>query len=366
MTNTLVYFRNVNASGKKLCGDVQHIARDFLPEDEKHQLAIGKLFSRDFERSLHAIPMKTLVTLFEKGLYSKFAPYFIKSDIRSKQSFEKYDSSRKNYLVGCSRPIKNSRSSRVARISQSLAPYIPEMMMCLDSIYYNYSLLDSSRNENPTYEFKYDEITHEVIYNYVNVPNHDKLTDKIVISDLLIVLRKLTSIGNTLKGRNASCAKKEFKSDRDNIIYQFIVMADFLSKKYSQARIAKKEADKQAMIAKKETRIAKKEADKQAMIAKKETDKQAMIAKKETRIAKKEADKQARMAKKESDKQARIAKKEADKQAKIIEKEKIKRDKIAEKEHAKKEKDNKKKAKLIAKEAVKKSKLIFKNKSIKM
>ena len=288
MTNTLVYFRNVNASGKKLCGDVQHIARDFLPEDEKHQLAIGKLFSRDFERSLHAIPMKTLVTLFEKGLYSKFAPYFIKSDIRSKQSFEKYDSSRKNYLVGCSRPIKNSRSSRVARISQSLAPYIPEMMMCLDSIYYNYSLLDSSRNENPTYEFKYDEITHEVIYNYVNVPNHDKLTDKIVISDLLIVLRKLTSIGNTLKGRNASCAKKEFKSDRDNIIYQFIVMADFLSKKYSQARIAKKEADKQA-------KIIEKEKIKRDKIAEKEHAKKEKDNKKKAKLIAKEAVKKSKL-----------------------------------------------------------------------
>ena len=252
------------------------------------------LVSKSFlEYNLKELPQPTLVKLFVNGIYNKFINLY---------------NNRCYFGVGT-----QTETRLMININTIPSPATQFVQMNLDTLYYGFTYSNDINHPKPQYKF--DMNNNCVNMTYVPVTNHDTLTDHIRVKDFAILIRQFSELFDRTVSRSRPntykyMSNKSSINERDQILYEFVVILTYLGNKYRKINMEEKET------AKKDKEEAKDEAKKEKMEAKEKAKKEKMEAKEKAKKEKMEAKEKAKKEKMEAKDKAKKEKMEAKEKAK--------------------------------------------------
>ena len=196
---------------------LQYYVQDYVDPALKYKLMISGL-KREQKKYLaffEHIPDEMVVKLFINGLYDK-----LRGCIRPAPD--------RTYVVG-----NHGRGKRTSCTTIADSSLTTHLSLLLDTIYYGFSLSPNA-TERPTYHFS--QISDGSLSPvFIPTPGHDTLTKHINPSDLLLFVINLSCLGNKfnkpLSGPKLT-ASMSFIQARDKIIYEFLVLVQYIGFKY--------------------------------------------------------------------------------------------------------------------------------------
>ena len=271
---------------------LQYYVQDYVDPALKYKLMISGL-KREQKKYLaffEHIPDEMVVKLFINGLYDK-----LQGCIRPAPD--------RTYVVG-----NHGRGKRTSCTTIADSSLTTHLSLLLDTIYYGFSLSPNA-TERPTYHFS--QISDGSLSPvFIPTPGHDTLTKHINPSDLLLFVINLSCLGNKfnkpLSGPKLT-ASMSFIQARDKIIYEFLVLVQYIGFKYRSMFDAN-----QKIVAKQ--LAAKKLADndrKAAKLAEAEAKRNAINLRKAERKANADAKRQAATERKAAKLASTLAKRQA-------------------------------------------------------